>query len=492
MKAILINFRDYIDMIKEEWLSDVLFTTVASCADLSKVKKGATGDFLTSALSKAVNTNETNLITVRAWQHRASNRNSTIIFCVDLEHVMTLTNTFRAHGIDARFVTGDTKKILRSERLDGFKKGEFPVLVNCGVFTEGTDIPNIDCVLLARPTKSRNLLVQMIGRGMRLHPGKKNCHVIDMVASLKTGIITTPTLFGLDPSEIVQEIDVDKMQKLKEQKDRKALEKIREQAQTVTTADPDLAQRDIKGTMTFTDYDSVADLIDDTSGDRHIRAISPHAWVHVPTLEGEDRYVLTNGPTGSFMMLEKLPESSTSYKVTITLKLSGHEITKRHSPFMRPRTILTADSFDAAVRGADTYASKQFTRIFITSWTRDGWRDRPATAAQVEYLNKYRDENQKLTAEDVTRGKAGDMITKLKFGARARYAKVVTQKNRAEKAQKKQREWEEAKEREVVKVGPVDALGGLRPKERFLGIQMHEQDDYEDGEGEDTLLHHRW
>ena len=77
------------------------------------------------------------------------------------------------------------------------------MLVNCGVFTEGTDIPNIDCVLLARPTKSRNLLVQMIGRGMRLHPGKINCHIIDMIGSIERGIVTVPTLMGLDPDEIL-------------------------------------------------------------------------------------------------------------------------------------------------------------------------------------------------------------------------------------------------------------------------------------------------
>ena len=182
-------------MIGEKWLSDVIFTTVASHADLARVKKSKTGDFLTSALSEAVNTDETNLVTVKAWQHRAAGRKSTIVFCVDLDHVMSLTNAFRAHGVDARFVTGDTQKAQRSQRLDAFRSGVFPVLVNCGVFTEGTDIPNIDCVLLARPTKSRNLLVQMIGRGMRLSPGKVNCHIIDMVASLKTGIVSTPVSY---------------------------------------------------------------------------------------------------------------------------------------------------------------------------------------------------------------------------------------------------------------------------------------------------------
>jgi len=89
--------------------------------------------------------------------------------------------------------------------LNSFRRGEFKVLVNCGVFTEGTDIPNIDCVLLARPTKSKNLLVQMIGRGMRLHPGKTDCYVLDMMGNVERGIVTVPTLMGLDPDEVLED-----------------------------------------------------------------------------------------------------------------------------------------------------------------------------------------------------------------------------------------------------------------------------------------------
>ena len=182
-------------MIGEKWLSDVIFTTVQSKADVSGVRKGPAGDFQVADLSRAVNTLETNEITVRAWMARATGRQSTLVFCVDLAHVSDLTATFRRRGIQAKLITGDTPKLVRRERLDAFKNRQYPVLVNCGVFTEGTDIPNIDCVVLARPTKSRNLLVQMIGRGMRLYPGKENCHIIDMVASLEAGIVTTPTLY---------------------------------------------------------------------------------------------------------------------------------------------------------------------------------------------------------------------------------------------------------------------------------------------------------
>src|SRR5438045_2867361 len=101
-------------MIGEKWLSDVMFTTVQSKADISKVKKSINGDFQPVELSRAVNTDRTNDITVRSWVARANDRKSTIVFCVDLAHVASLTNKFREHGIDARFVTGDTPKAERS------------------------------------------------------------------------------------------------------------------------------------------------------------------------------------------------------------------------------------------------------------------------------------------------------------------------------------------------------------------------------------------
>ncbi|APA13711.1 hypothetical protein sscle_11g084810 [Sclerotinia sclerotiorum 1980 UF-70] len=272
----IVYHKDYIDMIEDNWLSGVIFTTVQSKADVSSVRKGPNGDFQAGELSQVVNTDEINELTVRSWFAKAKGRKSTIVFCVDLAHVGGLTNKFREHGIDAQFVTGDTPKIERSTRLDAFRNGEFPVLVNCGVFTEGTDIPNIDCVLLARPTKSRNLLVQMIGRGMRLHPGKENCHIIDMVATLSTGIVTTPTLFGLDPSEVVDEVKPEDMKSLKERKEEEE-ERKRKAEEAVAKDSPTSASFNIR-TVSFTDYDSVYDLIEDTSEERHIRTISPFAW----------------------------------------------------------------------------------------------------------------------------------------------------------------------------------------------------------------------
>ena len=442
----IVYHKDYVDLIEEKWLSTVIFTTVRSKANISKVKSASNGDFQLGELSRVINTPETNEVTVSAWMARATGRKSTLVFCVDLAHVSELTATFRRHGIDARFVTGDTPKKLRSERLDAFKAEAFPVLLNCGVFTEGTDIPNIDCILLARPTKSRNLLVQMIGRGMRLHSKKANCHVIDMVASLGAGIVTTPTLFGLDPEAIVKEATVEDM---KSQRERKEVEALREERATNTS--PRQQLKGLGSTLTFTDYGSVYDLIDDTSGERHIRQISSLAWVMV----GPARYVLST-QDGSYVTIDgQTVGGETAFAVTYTQRMSGEmmEANNTKSPFMRPREIASTVAFLDAVHAADTFASQKIPWKFIHAG--QGWRRAPATEGQLAFLNKLRPMKDQLTAEMITKGKATDMISKIKFGAKGWFSKLETSRKKEERVLEKVRQVENLRQREQVKVGPI-------------------------------------
>lgn len=443
---VLTRPRDYVDMIGENWLSDVIFTTVKLKADLSKVKKGTSGDFQIEGLAKAVNTDEDNKTTVGAWQDRAGERKSTLVFCVDLAHVFDLAAMFRNHGVDARYITGTTPKHLRSERLDAFKAQEFPVLINCGIFTEGTDIPNIDCVLLARPTKSRNLLVQMIGRGMRLHPGKTNCHVIDMVSSLETGVITTPTLFGLDPAELVREAGVDDLKSLRE---RKEVEIPRQEpiADLPVTLGPD-SSPDVHN-VTFTHFDSIYDLIKDTSRERHIRSISPLSWVFV----GQNRFVLAS-QDGSYITIDGASSPNSRYLVTYTCKLPEGAASKGKSPYMRPREIAQTESYPDAVHAADTFATKKYTWQLI-SYSQP-WRKAPATEGQLTFLNRFRDTDNQLTRETLSKGKASDMITKIKFGARGQFNRLEAEKRREEKTREKDSQTAVARQREQVKIGPIN------------------------------------
>ena len=448
-------------MIDDKWLSKLVFTTVKSGADLSKVRKGVTGDFQTSSLSSAVNAPELNNIVVRSWLARAFNRKSTLVFCVDIAHIVELTATFARHGIDARYVTGSTPDAARAQIIEAFKQREFLVLLNCGVFTEGTDIPNIDCVVLCRPTRSRNLLVQMIGRGVRLYDNKENCHVIDMIASLEEGIVTTPTLFGLDPDEMVKNEDATQLRK---RSDDKAAERASAMKSTAVSSTSPHAYGDVK--IQFTDYDSVVDLIADTSGDRYIRAISQYAWVAV----SEAKFVLPNGHTGSYLIIDKRPikpirnRSSTAgpapeffVKSVASSATLGRKLSPA-IPFLRPRQIAAAPTLESAIRAADTFAAQHFTRTFIMLRGRHAsWRDADATQAQVDFLNKFCDDanEERLRPDSLSKGQASDMLTKLKHGARTTWKGIMQAKRRHEKAKDKREKLQEWQDRETVKIGPL-------------------------------------
>ena len=431
----LTDTRDYVDMVEEKWLTNALFTTVDTKADLTKVRRGVGGDFLSSSLSKVMNNSKINNLIVQAWMTRAKERKSTLVFCVDVAHLKALAETFRENGIDARYVEGSDLLRDREAILEAFKQQRIPVLLNCAIFTEGTDIPNIDCVLLARPTKSRNLLVQMIGRGMRLSAGKENCHVIDMVSSLETGIVSTPTLFGLDPAEILKEASTDDIRKLREEHTQEIRSDLQEDENN-TDADA--------GSLVFTDYESVQDLIEDTSAERHIRATSKLAWVQVD----RHRYILA-AQGSSFLTIEKQDDG---FRVRYNAKLPrfATKMGKKRSPYARSQILAVLPTLTEAVRSADTFAKRKFVWAMIA--THKAWRTAPASEGQLSFLNKLRGKEEQLTASDVTRGKATDMITKIKFGAKGRLDKMTAKLRRKEEKMAKQ---ERLALRERVRVGPI-------------------------------------
>ncbi|KAM3162484.1 putative ATP-dependent helicase IRC3 [Lachancea thermotolerans] len=195
----IVYHRGILEMIDDKWLCEGRFTTVSVSLDLSDV--AVTGsDFNIDGLSKVVNTKEVNKVVLQTYlQKRDLHKlRSTLLFGCDIKHIETLHSLFVKHGVNAQYVTGKTRQSERDAIVEDFKRGRIEVLMNCGVFTEGTDIPNVDSILLCRPTKSRSLLVQMIGRGLRLHHSKKHCHIIDFVGASSVGVVSFPTLAGVE------------------------------------------------------------------------------------------------------------------------------------------------------------------------------------------------------------------------------------------------------------------------------------------------------
>lgn len=101
----------------------------------------ASGEYIASSLADRINTPAVNSLVVRSYLHKAQDRRSTLVFCVDLQHVADVVQEFRDSGVDARSVSSKSHPRERKDTLRAFMAGEFPVLVNCQVLTEAADIP---------------------------------------------------------------------------------------------------------------------------------------------------------------------------------------------------------------------------------------------------------------------------------------------------------------------------------------------------------------
>lgn len=178
--------------IKNGYLSDIFCRRVDIGYDLSEVHTRM-GDYAPSELEEAMS--DTSDAIAEAYRKYA--KGATLIFAVSVKHAHDI-----ASKIDgAVVVTGETKE--RAEIIKAFSERKIPCIVNCMVFTEGTDIPLVETVIIARPTQSDSLYAQMVGRGLRLHPDKDKLNLIDCVGiTNKASLCTAPSLLGIDMSEV--------------------------------------------------------------------------------------------------------------------------------------------------------------------------------------------------------------------------------------------------------------------------------------------------
>jgi hypothetical protein len=156
------------------------------------------GEFLLKDLARVVAVEARNKAIVEARQRFAADR-PTLVFAVDLAHVEQLRQAFVVAGVSAESVTGKKPLARRREVLAGFREGRYEVMVGCEVLTEGYDEQRIGCVIMARPTRSRALYQQSVGRGLRVFPkgGKVDCLFLDVLD--RPGLyhpLTAGSLFG--------------------------------------------------------------------------------------------------------------------------------------------------------------------------------------------------------------------------------------------------------------------------------------------------------
>jgi DNA repair protein RadD len=159
-----------------------------SSPDLTKVRTIA-GDYHEGDLSKEMDKSALVADVITTWIERAENR-PTLCFAVDRTHAKHLQQRFIECGIAAEYIDCYTTKLDRKAIAKRFHAGEVDVVCNVGVLTTGIDW-DVRCIILARPTKSEMLFVQMIGRGLRTADGKDDCLILDHSDNhLRLGFVT--------------------------------------------------------------------------------------------------------------------------------------------------------------------------------------------------------------------------------------------------------------------------------------------------------------
>ena len=161
--------------IKEGYLCPIKALTIPLKIDMSSVSIQA-GDFKAGDISTAL---DPYLERIAQEMEKYCRDKKTVVFLPLVKTSQKFRDILNGHGFQAAEVNGDSQD--RSEVLEAFEKGNYNVLCNSMLLTEGWDCPSVDCVVVLRPTKVRSLYCQMVGRGTRLSPGKDHLLLLDFL-----------------------------------------------------------------------------------------------------------------------------------------------------------------------------------------------------------------------------------------------------------------------------------------------------------------------
>ena len=155
-------------------------------------KRGADGDYQNKEMDMLLNKKPSIERLYQSLEEFGKDRKG-IVYAININHAQKITKLYQEHGVKAIAIDSKTPATERQQDIEAFKKGDIQVLVNVDIFSEGFDCPDVEFVQLARPTLSLAKYLQMVGRGLRVAKGKKNCVIIDNVGLYR--------VFGL-PSQV--------------------------------------------------------------------------------------------------------------------------------------------------------------------------------------------------------------------------------------------------------------------------------------------------
>mgnify|MGYP000004987286 CR=1 FL=1 len=155
-------------------------------------KRGADGDYQNKEMDMLLNKKPSIKRLYQSLEEFGKDRKG-IVYAINISHAQKITKLYQENGVKAIAIDSKTPATERQQDIEAFKKGDIQVLVNVDIFSEGFDCPDVEFVQLARPTLSLAKYLQMVGRGLRVAKGKKNCVIIDNVGLYR--------VFGL-PSQV--------------------------------------------------------------------------------------------------------------------------------------------------------------------------------------------------------------------------------------------------------------------------------------------------
>lgn len=165
------------DFIKNGYLSPMRHYATGK-PSLEEITINNTGDYDSKELAHEMSELRNMADLIRGYESKAKGKKM-IVFAVNSVHAEEIAIRYSEKGYSAAYVDYNTDKTERQNIIKKFKWGEIQILCNVNIFTEGFDCPDVEVIQLARPTKSINLYLQMIGRGMRIFKGKESGIILD-------------------------------------------------------------------------------------------------------------------------------------------------------------------------------------------------------------------------------------------------------------------------------------------------------------------------
>jgi DNA repair protein RadD len=172
--------------------------------DIARGVRTEKGDYVIATLAQRMDDDDLVGDIVTHW-HRYGERRRTVCFAVNVAHSLHIRNEFITSGVRAEHIDGSTPKPERDAVLARLASGQTELVSNCMVLTEGWDMPEVGCCILARPTKKMGLYRQMIGRVLRPASGKRDCIVLDHSGAVyRHGLVEDEVVWTLDPDKLAE------------------------------------------------------------------------------------------------------------------------------------------------------------------------------------------------------------------------------------------------------------------------------------------------